>query len=91
MVEILSCGGVECHRPGIAILRMRGDISHTDNDRVRNELTGHIPGSELGRVDGLSCAPNVPNRRLQNIVQEVGRVGPRGVKSVAVSLWERKR
>lgn len=82
MVEVLSGGRVECHGSEIAILRMRNDISHADNDRTRNEHTGHIPGSGMGRVGGSSC---IPNRRLQNILQEVGSVGPRGVESVAVS------
>ena len=76
MLQAWSCNSTNARRH-----------QHTSNEKTHNELTGHVPGLELDEVEDFCF---FLNRRFQNIVQEVRRVGRRWVEGVRVSLRETK-
>jgi len=77
---MLFRSGVNYYNVCIVIsLRMDNAISHADNDKSRNELTGCVPWLELDEIDDLLSFLSMCFRF---IVQEVGRVGPRRVEGV---------
>ena len=79
---MLSRSGINYYDVCIVNLRMDSAISHADNDRTRNELTGCVPWLELDEVeDFLSFLSTC----FKFIAQEVGRVGRRRVGDVAVT------
>ena len=86
VVEVLTRGGVKCHRAGFAILRSRDTVSHATENRRHGGLTGQRPAG----VDFEDFGFESPNKLFHFMVHDIEGLVFGGVESVVVSVRGRK-